>query len=265
MDLVRILREELLEPTRSVVLTSATLSTDGRFDFIRQRLGMDFELEEETVPSPFDYQRQAALYLPPEMPDPRDEAYLERAVNEVEALVRMVEGGAFLISTSYRVMRHLAATLSETLPFPCMVQGEAPKGILLQRFRDAGDGVLFATSSFWEGVDVPGSALRLVVIDKLPFGVPTDPLIAARCRRLEEQGERPFVRYLVPAAALALKQGFGRLIRTRRDRGVVALLDGRVTKKGYGKIFLRSLPAATRCTHYDEVRAFWTRQRDEDE
>jgi ATP-dependent DNA helicase DinG len=257
IDVSQVLREQLFEPTRSVVLTSATLSADGKFDFIRRRLGMDFEIEEEQVSSPFAYPEQALLYLPEKMPDPRDQAYPEAALREVSRLVRLVGGGAFVLCTSYRMMHTLADALKGDLPFPALVQGDAPKQLLLKRFREAGDAVLFATSSFWEGVDVPGAALRLVILDKLPFGVPTDPLIAARCKRLEEEGERPFVRYLVPAAALALKQGFGRLIRTRSDRGIVALLDGRIRTKGYGKIFLRTLPPARRSHLFDEVERFW--------
>jgi ATP-dependent DNA helicase DinG len=260
----RILREHLFERTESVVLTSATLSSNGNFDFIKSRLGLDFEVEEELVSSPFEYPEQAMLYLPQGMPDPRSEAYLEAAVREVERLVHLVGGGAFILCTSYRVMHLLVDRLRRTgaagegLPFPTLVQGDAPKQLLVTRFREAGDAVLFGTSSFWEGVDVPGRDLRLVVLDKLPFGVPTDPLIAARCRRLEEEGERPFMRYLVPAAALALKQGFGRLIRTRRDRGIVALLDARVVSKGYGKVFLRSLPPARPCHDFEEVERIWS-------
>ena len=167
-------------------------------------------------------------------------------------------GGAFVLCTSIRMMERLAARCRPRLRGrPIYVQGDAPKGALLDRFRGDGDAVLFATASFWQGVDVPGEALRLVIMDKLPFDVPTDPLVEARCRRVEEEGESAFVRYLVPSAALTLKQGFGRLVRSRRDRGVVAVLDGRLRTKGYGKIFLRSLPPARRCDVFEEVEAFW--------
>jgi ATP-dependent DNA helicase DinG len=154
-------------------------------------------------------------------------------------------------------MGELARRATPLIDGPVLVQGEAPKNALLARFREAGDAVLFATSSFWEGVDVPGRALRLVVIDKLPFDVPSDPLVEARCRRLEEEGESPFMKYLVPSAALALKQGFGRLVRTRRDHGIVAILDRRLVTKGYGRVFLKSLPPARRCETLEEVRSFW--------
>ncbi|MCA9577005.1 MAG: ATP-dependent DNA helicase, partial [Myxococcales bacterium] len=224
-------------------------------------LGVDFPIDEERVSSPFDYAQQAALYLPEAMPDPRAGQYLDRAVSEITQLVALTGGGAFVLCTSVRAMRTLAercATASDRpITQPILVQGQAPKGTLLERFREAGDAVLFATLSFWEGVDVPGDALRLVVLDKLPFSVPTDPLIAARCRALEEQGESPFMRYLVPAAALTLQQGFGRLIRTQRDRGVVAVLDGRVVQKAYGRVFLASLPPASRHTDHASLGVWW--------
>ncbi len=258
VDVSELLREELLHRTPRVVLTSATLSTGGSFDFIKRRLGLDFEVREEQLPSPFDYASQAALYVPPDMPDPRDAAWSDRAVSEVRDLIEVTAGGAFVLCTSFRVMNELARRLGSELPHPVMVQGQAPKASLLDRFRAAGDAVLFATASFWEGVDVPGDALRLVVIDKLPFEVPTDPLVVARCERMKADGEAPFMRYLVPSAALSLKQGFGRLVRTRRDRGIVAILDPRIVRKGYGRVFLRSLPEARRCETLDAVRAFWT-------
>lgn len=249
-------RDEVLHRVPALVFTSATLTTDGSFDFVRRRLGIDFEVDEALLPSPFDYAAQAALYLP-SLPDPRSPEYPDAALDEIVRLVTLARGGAFVLCTSVRMMRRFAQDARPRLRGrPIYVQGEAPKGALLERFRDDGDAVLFATMSFWEGVDVRGDALRLVVIDKLPFDVPTDPLVEARCRSLEEQGEKAFIRYLVPSAALTLKQGFGRLIRTRRDRGVVAVLDSRLTTKGYGQVFLRSLPPALRCTTFEALEAF---------
>ncbi len=256
VDVSGLFRRSVLQRVPAVILTSATLTTGGSFDFVKRRIGIDFEVDEVSLESPFDHAKQAALYLP-DMPDPRAPEYPERAVEEILRLVSLTGGGAFVLCTSFRMMSALAARCRPHLQNPTLMQGEAPKGALLTRFRAAGDAVLFATMSFWEGVDVPGDALRLVVIDKLPFDVPSDPLVGARCRRLEEEGEPSFIRYLVPAAALTLKQGFGRLIRTRRDRGVVSILDTRIRTKGYGAIFLRSLPTATRCHRYDEVEAFW--------
>jgi ATP-dependent DNA helicase DinG len=259
VDVSELLREHLFYRTPSVVLTSATLSTGGDFVFVKRRLGIDFDVREERLASPFDYPDQAALYLPPGLPEPRDPAWLDAAAGEVRALVTLTGGGAFVLSTSFRAMRAFHQRCRRELARQgrlVLLQGEAPKGKLLDRFRRDGDAVLFATASFWEGVDVPGDALRLVVLDKLPFEVPSDPIVRARCERLREEGAEPFTSYLVPSAALALKQGFGRLIRGRRDRGVVALLDSRVRRRGYGRKLLDSLPPARRLDRREEVAAF---------
>jgi ATP-dependent DNA helicase DinG len=255
VDVSVLLREELFYRTRAVVLTSATLTTGKGYDYIKSRLGIDFGVREERLPSPFDYEDQSALYLPSHLPDPRDPDYLDQAVHEVRALAEITGGGAFVLCTSFRVMHALAARTE--VPFPKLVQGEAPKTTLLERFRALGDAVLFATASFWEGIDVPGPALRLVILDKLPFEVPSDPLVQARTERLRRDGKHPFMDYHVPAAALGLKQGFGRLIRSRRDRGIVAILDSRIVTKSYGRVFLDSLPPATRCRNLDQAEAFW--------
>jgi ATP-dependent DNA helicase DinG len=236
------------------VFTSATLTTGGDFKFVKRRLGIDTEVSEEVVESPFRYEEQAALYAPAHLPDPRASDFPDAAAKEILELIRMSKGGAFVLCTSLRMMRILAKRVGDELDCECFMQGDAPKQTLLDRFRDQGNAVLFATASFWEGVDVPGSALRLVIIDKLPFEVPGDPVVAARCERLEEAGESSFMRYLVPAAALSLKQGFGRLIRTTQDRGAVAILDSRIRTKGYGKVFMRSLPPARVCDTLDEVQ-----------
>lgn len=257
IDVSAVFRDEVIHRVPSVILSSATLTTNGTFDFVKRRLGIDFEVDEASLPSPFDYPSQAALYLPA-LPDPRGPEYPEAAIDEVVRLVTLTGGGAFVLTTSVRMMRRLAeGSRARLRGRPLYVQGEAPKAALLARFRDDHDAVLFATLSFWEGVDVPGAALRLVILDKIPFAVPTDPLVEARCRRLEEEGEAAFIRYLVPGAALTLKQGFGRLVRTREDRGVVAVLDSRLRSKGYGQVFLRSLPDAQRCHAFDEVERFW--------
>ena len=254
IDVGPLLRERLHERVPCVVFTSATLTTGGDFRFLKRRLGIENEVSEELVESPFRYEEQAALYAPTHLPDPRASDFPDAAVKEILELIRLSEGGAFVLSTSLRMMRILSERVGEQLDYEWFVQGDAPKQTLLDRFRDQGNAVLFATASFWEGVDVPGSALRLVVIDKLPFDVPSDPVVAARCERLEEAGESAFMRYLVPAAALSLKQGFGRLIRSRQDRGVVAILDSRIRRKGYGKVFLKSLPPARVCDSLDEVK-----------
>jgi len=254
IDVGPLLRERLHERVPCIIFTSATLTTGGDFRFVKHRLGIEREVSEELVESPFRYEEQAALYAPTHLPDPRAADFPDAAAQEILELIRMSQGGAFVLSTSVRMMRILSERVGGHLDYEWFVQGDAPKQTLLDRFRDQGNAVLFATSSFWEGVDVPGSALRLVIIDKLPFDVPSDPLVAARCERLDEAGESSFMRYLVPAAALSLKQGFGRLIRTRQDRGVVAILDSRIRRKGYGKVFLRSLPPARICDSLEEVR-----------
>jgi ATP-dependent DNA helicase DinG len=256
IDVGPLLRERLHERVPCVVFTSATLTTGGDFAFVKRRLGIETEVSEEVVESPFRYEEQVALYAPMHLPDPRASDFLEAATAEILELVRLSQGGAFVLSTSLRMMRLLAKRVGDELDQEWFVQGDAPKQTLLDRFRDQGNAVLFATASFWEGVDVPGSALRLVIIDKLPFDVPSDPVVAARCERLDEAGESSFMRYLVPAAALSLKQGFGRLVRTTQDHGVVAILDSRIRRKGYGKVFLRSLPPARVCDTLDEVQEF---------
>lgn len=260
IDVGETLRQELFMRGQAVVLTSATLTTAGSFEFVRGRLGIEEDAEELSLPSPFDYASQAALYLPADIEDPRDRGFHARAAREIIELVSLTGGGAFILCTSLRAMHALSKRCRPSIRQPVYVQGEAPNNILIQRFREEGDAVLFATQSFWHGVDVPGNALRLVIIDKLPFDVPSDPLVQARCARLQEQGIAPFMKYLVPSAALSLKQGFGRLIRGRNDRGIVAILDSRLSRKGYGKVLLRSLPDARRCTQLSEVRDFWESQ-----
>jgi ATP-dependent DNA helicase DinG len=257
VDVAAILREQLFYRGLSVVLTSATLSANGSFEFLRSRLGIDDDARQLSFASPFDYPSQAALYLPAHLPDPREPSYPAEVEREIAELIALTDGGAFVLCTSLRMMRSLCASLRRSTQRNVWMQGEMPSATLLERFRADGRGVLIASTSFWQGVDVPGPALRLVIIDKLPFDVPTDPLVAARCDRLKQQGQQPFMKYLVPAAALALKQAFGRLIRSRRDHGIVAILDSRMTRKGYGRVLERSLPDATRCQTFAQVSAFW--------
>ncbi len=259
VDVSAIFRREVLGEKRCVVLTSATLTTGNHFGFVRSRLGIDFEVDEAVVPSPFDWAAQALLYLP-EMPDRRGADFAKAAQAEVLALAKASQGGALVLCTSKASMNDLGRALTGPLRsagIPVRTQGDAPRGVLLDWLRTTGNGVLFATQSFWEGVDVPGAALRLVIVDRLPFDVPSDPLVEARTRKLTEAGSDPFMEYLVPSAALALKQGFGRLIRSRKDRGVVAILDSRIVEKGYGQRFLDSLPPVPRTRERVSVEAFF--------
>ncbi len=261
VDLGPLLREKLFDRVPSVVCTSATLATGTSigpsFHFARSRLGARTDTVELVVPSPFDFATRAALYVAEDLPEPTGFGFEDACAERVVELVAITGGGAFVLCTSNRAMRAIGAALHGRVPGPLLVQGEAPKHVLLDRFRASGCAVLVATMSFWEGVDVPGSALRLVVLDKIPFAVPSDPIVAARCARIEAEGGNPFTQYSVPSAAITLKQGFGRLIRTKKDAGLVALLDGRAVKKGYGRSLLSSLPPARRVRTLDDVRDFW--------
>ena len=210
------------------------------------------------IDSPFDYAENALFYTPRDLPEPGAPDFARIASERIAELVALADGGAFVLTTSLRSMRALHGALRGRIGARRLfLQGEAPKGALLERFRADGRAVLVATSSFWEGVDIPGHALRLVVLEKIPFFVPSDPIVRARSARLEEQGDNAFMKLFVPAAALALKQGFGRLIRTRDDYGVVALFDERVHKKSYGRRVLAALPPAKRTDNLEAVRKFW--------
>lgn len=257
IDVGPALRERLFDRVGCVVCTSATLATGGSFHFAKARLGAPPDVAELVAPSPFDFASRAALYLPRDLPEPNDPAFEAAATSRLVELVEMTDGGAFVLCTSNRAMRGLHAALSARLKHPLLMQGETAKHLLLSRFRASGRAVLVATMSFWEGVDVPGRALRMVAIDKLPFAVPTDPVVAARCAQIEKNGGNAFSQYSVPAAAITLKQGFGRLIRSQRDAGVVAILDRRIVTRGYGKGLLASLPPARRIGDMAALRAFW--------
>jgi ATP-dependent DNA helicase DinG len=241
IDVSQILREKLFEQFDTVVLTSATLAVEGRFDFLKQRLGVA-TAKERVLPQEFDYRSQALLYIPAALPDVRQPNFSERAAQEIARIIEITQGRAFCLFTSYSQMRGVHERVSKITRFPLLLQGTAPRWALLDRFRATPGAVLMATASFWQGVDVPGSQLSCVIIDRLPFAVPSDPVVAARVRALQEDGRNPFNEYQIPEAVLALKQGFGRLIRSRSDVGVLAILDNRIQRMAYGKIFLESLP-----------------------
>ena len=241
IDVSGLLQDKLFEKVPTVILTSATLSSAGNFNFIRERLGLD-QAEEMIAESIFDFEHQAVLYLPPQMPDPRSPQWASAAAQEVIKIVNATEGRAFVLSTSLSGMNDLFDRVAPEIDYPCFVQGSASKGALLKKFRTTPNAVLFATASFWQGVDVRGEQLSCVIIDKLPFAVPSDPVVAARQRYIEEQGGSSFYEYSVPQAIISLKQGLGRLIRSTTDRGVLAVLDPRLRTKMYGQTFLQSLP-----------------------
>jgi ATP-dependent DNA helicase DinG len=241
IDVSDLLRERLFGRLEAAVLTSATMTVEGRFDFFRHRLGLD-EARTLVAESSFDHAEQAVLYLPRRMPEPRHPGFVERAVEEIVALLPITAGRAFLLFTSYATMQAVHDALERLGEWPLFLQGQGSKVALVEAFRTTPRAVLLGTTSFWHGVDVPGDALSLVVIDKLPFDVPSDPLIAARIERVRRSGGNPFAEYQVPLAVLELKQGLGRLLRSREDRGVLAVLDPRLATRGYGRTFLRSLP-----------------------
>ena len=243
IDVSTIIRDLLLDKMHTTVLTSATLTVDGRFNYIRDRLGIE-QAAEIRLASEFDFRTQAILYLPPKMPDPRSENFAVAASREVIEILKRTRGRAFVLFTSYATMRAVQAMAEMALNYPIFAQGTAPRSQLLNQFRSTPHAVLFATSSFWQGVDVAGEALSCVIVDKIPFASPSDPITAARIEQIKARGGDAFGEYQVPLAILALQQGLGRLIRHRRDRGVLAVLDPRLRTMGYGRRFVASLPPA---------------------
>jgi ATP-dependent DNA helicase DinG len=228
----------------------------GGFDFVQKRLGLR-SARTLIVSSHFDYQKQALLYVPQHLPDPRDAKFTQAAAAEIVKLLNLSRGRAFVLFTSYQQMQQVYDRVSFAVEYETLLQGTAPRSALLEEFKSTPNCVLFATSSFWQGVDVPGEQLSCVIIDKLPFAVPGDPVVQARIARIREDGGEPFYEYQTPQAAIALKQGFGRLIRNRSDRGVLALLDNRITKQRYGQLFFDSLPDYAFTTRLADVENFF--------
>lgn len=271
VDLASLFREKLLEHHDAMIFTSATLATGGDLDFFKQRVGMStirddgevveepYPVDEEILPPVFDYERQAVLYVPREMPEPRSDDFTDNAARVVDYLLDVTGGRAFVLFTSYSNLDAVYDKLADQIDYEALRQGERPKRELLKRFRAKTRSVLFATNSFWEGVDVEGEALSMVIIDKLPFANPSDPLVEARLDLLDSRGRNAFTEYSLPSAALALKQGFGRLIRSRSDRGIVAILDSRIAHRRYGDYFLNTLPPVPVRWSAPEVKRWWHR------
>jgi len=259
IDLGPIFRERVFERIGSVVLTSATLSPDGSMRHLERTIGYPLDDAESLVlPSPFDVESSSILYVPDDMPEPSDREAPARIAAEIRRLVELTGGGALILFSSWRQMKACHEQCADLLDgYDVTIQGEAPKHELLLRLKGSGEGVLFATSSFREGVDVPGPALRLVIVDKIPFEVPDEPVVEARLERVREAGGDPFGTLQLPAAALGLKQGLGRLLRTSTDRGILAILDPRIWTKRYGRRLLASLPSSPVTRSFSDVERFW--------
>jgi ATP-dependent DNA helicase DinG len=251
-----ILRECLWSKLECAVLTSATLAVGGGFEYIRQRLGFE-HARESVLPSHFDYQNQALFYVPPDLPDPRTPQFAAKAAERIRKVLMVTRGRAFVLFTSFAQMNDVYDRLLGEMEFPMLRQGDAPKTALLEEFRLTPNAVLFATSSFWQGVDVQGEQLSCVIIDRLPFAVPSDPVVAARVKAIDADGGNAFFQYQVPSAVITLKQGFGRLIRSLHDRGLLVLLDNRILKKQYGRVFIDSLPNYRKTTEMSAVEGFF--------
>ena len=249
-------RELIHEGERSFIMTSATLAVADKFSHFQRQLGLE-EAQTGIWASPFDYAEQGLFYLPEDLPMPNQRLHRERVVEEARKVLEITAGRAFLLFTSFQALNEAARLLEGELDYPLLIQGEQPRQALLQAFREAGNAVLLGTGSFWEGVDVKGQALSAVIIDKLPFAAPDDPVLQARSRLMKENGQNPFMQHQLPQAVVALRQGAGRLIRDINDRGLLMVCDPRLADKPYGRLFVKSLPPMTRTRKLEDVEAFF--------
>lgn len=257
LDVADRFRDLITEGERSFIMTSATLAVADNFSHFQQQLGLE-DASTGVWPSPFNYPEQGLFFLPEDLPMPNQRIHTERVVEEARKVVALTHGKAFLLFTSFQALNEAARLLEGELEYPLLVQGEQPRQVLLQQFRDAGNAVLLGTGSFWEGVDVKGEALSAVIIDKLPFAAPDDPVLQARTRQMKENGQNPFMQLQLPQAVVALRQGAGRLIRDINDRGVLMVCDPRLVSKPYGRLFVKSLPPMTRTRKLEDVKQFFS-------
>ncbi len=261
VDVAPELKEQLYSRIKTIAFTSATLSAGGDFRFFKARMGLDDDVEGLMLESSFDMPRQALLYLPGRLPDPNLPSFVGKAAEEIERILARTQGRAFLLFTSIKNMEEAYGVLKGRLPFTCFIQGERPKSVLLGAFREDTHSVLFATASFWEGVDVQGEALSCVIIDRLPFSSPSEPILEARLEKIASSGGNPFWDYQIPSAIILLKQGLGRLIRTRQDRGLLAILDPRILTRSYGRVFMESLPPCPVARDLEAITSFFREDR----
>ncbi|HIE44557.1 MAG TPA: helicase c2, partial [Candidatus Omnitrophica bacterium] len=253
-----ILREELFAKVKPVILTSATLVTEKRFDYIKSRLGLD-DCRELLLGSPFDYEQNTGLYIAEDLPDPnwQTEAYHHKVIERIKELLSITGGRTFILFTSFWMLNHTSDEI-RGIPLSILRQGVLPRYLLLEEFKRSPDAVLLGTNTFWQGIDVPGAALQCIIIAKLPFTVPDDPVTEARMDVLKAQGKDPFIHYQIPQAIMMLRQGFGRLIRTKTDKGMVAILDPRIKTRFYGQRFLDSLPPCRRLHTLSEIEEYFS-------
>ena len=261
LDISKKMQELLYDKTNSIVFTSATLSTNGRFDYIRSRLGLLEETLEGIYPSHFNFRSQALMYVPMDMPDPRASDFASKMAERIMDILKISSGRALILFTSYNNLNFVYGQLKDKIPYTIFRQGEAPRSVLLEEFKKDTHSVLLATGSFWQGVDVPGEALSCLIIDKLPFDSPGDPLVAARIELIRNRKGNPFMEYQIPSAIISLKQGLGRLIRNTADRGIFAIMDSRIINSRYGRAFIDSLPEIPLCHGLDKIGDFF-RQTD---
>ncbi len=256
LDVAEYMREQLYSRVKSIVFTSATLSVNGTFDYIRSRLGIHEEALEIICPSHFDFKEQVILYIPDDLPLPNNGEFVAAITGRITEILKLSSGRALVLFTSYYNLNSVYSSIKDMIPYRIFRQGEAPRTILLEKFREDTHSVLLATGSFWQGVDVPGETLSCLIIDKLPFDSPGDPLVAARIDVINRRDGNPFMEYQVPSAIIALKQGLGRLIRKSSDRGILAVLDKRIIKSGYGRFFINSLPEMRRSRDIEDLNGF---------